>query len=113
VTAPVGRPDWDTAALHRPSIVDADPSGRRGPLAAAAAAALADPPATGAARALGESGVVAVRGPAGLSEVHETIDGWQLVPSATPTADLADLAGAAHLRAARFAEARRRQRGEP
>jgi hypothetical protein len=113
VTAPVGHPDWDTAVLDRPAIVDADPSGRRGPLAAAAAAALANPPSAGAARTLGESGVVAVRSPAGISEVHETIDGWQLVPSATPTADLADLAGAAIVRAARLAEARRPQRGEP
>ena len=113
MSAPVGRPDWDTAALDRPAIVDADPSGRRGPLAAAAAAALADPPATGAARTLGESGVVAVRGAAGISEVHETIDGWQLVPSATPTADLRDLGCAAIVRAARLAEARRPQRREP
>lgn len=111
MTRLVGHPDWDTTVLAHPTIVDPDPSGRAGLLTATAAAYLAgrhtavadDPP-----RTLGAAGAVAVRGPAGILEVHETLDGWQLVPSATPTADLADLAGAAILRAARLAEVRRR-----
>jgi len=109
VTRRVGYPDWDTAALAHATLVDADPSGGRGPLAAAAAACLAAPQvplAHSDARALGVAGVVVVRGPAGSAEVHETIDGWQLVASPAPTADIADLAGAAVLRAARLAEAR-------
>jgi hypothetical protein len=111
MTDRVGEPDWDTTVLARPIIVDPDPSGRAGLLAATAAAYLAgrntadgDDPA----RTLGVAGAVAVRSPAGILEVHETLDGWQLVASATPTADLADLAGAAIVRAARLADARRR-----
>ena len=110
MTGPLGHPDWDTTLLAHPAIVDADPSGRAGPLAAAAAACLAGPEpaaATANARMLGLAGAVAVRGPARLLEVHETLDGWQLLPSSVPTADVADLAGAAILRAARLAEARR------
>jgi len=109
MTGRVGHPDWDTTALEHPTIVDADRSGRRGPLAAAAAAYLAGPQSAAAepnARILGLAGVVVVRGPDGIVEVHETFDGWQLVPSEAPTADLADLAGAAVVRAARLAEAR-------
>ena len=110
MTRHVGRPDWDTTALTQPRIVDADASGRRGPLAAAAAACLAAPDEVSAgpdAELLGLAGVVAVRGPHGIAEVQETLDGWRLVASAVPTPDTADLAGAALVRAARLADARR------
>ena len=110
MTGQVGHPDWDTTPLDHPTIVDADPSGRAGPLAAAAAACLAGPQsatATSHARMLGLAGAIAVRGAAGILEVHETADGWQLVASDAPTADVADLAGAAIVRAARLAETRR------
>jgi len=109
MTRLVGHPDWDTTTLAHPTIVDPDPSGRGGPLAVTSAAYLAGRQTVGddPARVLGVGGAVAVRGPAGILEVHETLDGWQLIPSATPSADLADLAGAAILRAARLADARR------
>jgi len=113
MTGRVGHPDWDTTALAHPTIVDADPSGRRGPLAAAAAAYLARPQSAAAerhARLLGLAGVVAVRGPSGIAEVQETLDGWQLVACPAPSPDIADRAGAALVRAARLAEVRR-QRG--
>ena len=114
MTGPVRQPDWDTAALAHPTIVNPDPSGRGGPLAATAAAYLAGrQTADDSARTLGVAGTVAVRGPAGILEVHETLDGWKLVPSAAPTADIADLAGAAILRAARLADARRQNRAQP
>ena len=102
--------DWDTTTLDNPQVIDPDPSGHGGPLAVAAATALepADPDAAAqAARALGHAGVVAVRHGAGLAEVHETLHDWRLVGSIAPTPDPADLAGAAVVRAARLAEARR------
>jgi hypothetical protein len=102
--------DWDTTVLDNPQVSDPDPSGHGGPLAVAAATALdpADPGvAAQATRALGHAGVVAVRHRASVSEVHETLHGWQLLASSAPTPDPADLAGAAIVRAARLAEARR------
>jgi len=111
----VGHPDWDTTALTQPRIVDANASGRRGPLAAAAAclAAPDEVPAGPDAELLGLAGVVAVRGPSGIAEVHETLDGWQLVACPAPTPDTADLAGAALVRAARLADARRLRGARP
>jgi hypothetical protein len=102
--------DWDTTVLDNPQVIDPDPSGHGGPLAVAAATALdpADPDAAAAAtRALGHAGVVAVRHSGGVAEVHETLHDWQLLASCAPTPDPADLAGAAVVRAARLAEARR------
>ena len=107
-----GSADWDTAVLRHPQVVDADPTGRSGPLAAAAAALVAlahgdGESAAGAAAILGPAGVVAVRSATGTFEVHETPNGWELVPSPVPTPDAGDLGAAALVRAWRLAEARR------
>lgn len=107
-------PDWDTAALAEPRVVEADPTGRGGPLAVGAAAAL-DARAGGdeatVADAVGElalAGVVALRRRGGPSyEVRETLGGWELVASSVPTPDPPDLGAAALVRARRLAAARR------
>lgn len=108
-----GSADWGSAVLRHPQVVDADPTGRSGRLAATAAAALValshgdGESAAGAAAILGPAGVVAVRSATGTFEVHETPEGWELVPSPVPTPDAGDLGAAALVRAWRLAEARR------
>lgn len=113
----VGRPDWGTAVLARPQVVDADPTGRSGALGATAAAALVavadgDGAAAAAAAAfLGPAAVVAVRRGNRSLEVRQTLDGWELVASSAPTPDAGDLGAAALVRAWRLADARRTGEG--
>jgi hypothetical protein len=117
VTVPFGPVDWDVTVLGRPVVCEADATGRSGALAAAAAAALvaldaddAAGEAVAAAR-LGPAGVVALRDGGRTVEVHETLDGWTLVPASVPTPDVDDLAAAAFVRAHRLAAARRAGEG--
>ena len=105
--------DWDTGVLRRPQVLDADPTGRSGPLADAAASALAavqsgdGEEAVAAAAILGPAGVVAVRTGRGSFEVRETLGGWGLAASSVPTPEADELGAAALVRAWRLAEARR------
>jgi hypothetical protein len=100
-TAVFGPADWDTGALHCAAVVDAGDDSDAGQAATEALAGDVD-----AARRLGVAGVVAVRADWFVYEVHETVDGWELV--AEPgTPDVADLAMAAAIRAARLAAERR------
>lgn len=114
-----GSADWDTGFLGGPQILDADPTGRSGPLAATAAAALvamADgdrEAAVAAAAILGPAGVVAVRSGRARLEVRETLDGWEVSPLPVPTPDIGDLGSAAVVRAWRLAEARRTGQDRP
>lgn len=107
-----GAADWDTSVLGFPLVVDADPSGHSGPLAASAAAAFAaagrgdEAAAADHAGVLGTAGVVAIRSGRETLEVWETSEGWELAPSAVPTPDVGDLGAAALVRAQRLAEAR-------
>jgi hypothetical protein len=100
-TAVFGPADWDTGALNCAAVVDAGDDSDAGHAATDALAGDVD-----AARRLGVAGVVAVRADWVVYEVHETVDGWELV--AEPgTPDVADLAMAAAIRAARLAAERR------
>ena len=101
LTARFGRADWDTATLDAAAIVDAEGGGALAVDAAAAAEGDTD-----AARRLGLAGVVAIRAAGTIFEVHESVDGWELHPSAG-TPDIADLAMAAAIRATRLAAERR------
>lgn len=113
MTPVAGPADWDTHVLTRPQVLDADATGRSGPLAATATAALAAvgdgnaEAAAASAAILGRAGVVAVRGGGRSFEVRETLESWELAASPVPTPDAGDLAGAAVIRARRLAEARR------
>jgi hypothetical protein len=100
-TALFGEADWDTGALHRAAVVDADKAGAH---ADDAAAALAGDAA--AAARLGVAGVVAVTTAGAVFEVDEAVDGWVLTPSAG-TPDIADLAMAAAIRATQIGAERR------
>ena len=101
--AAFGTPDWDTGTLAHARVVDADTDNDPARRAEAAAAAGGDP---GAARRLGEAGVVAIGHRGELFELEEDADGWTLLPAAG-TPDVDDLAMAAAIRAGQVAAQRR------
>lgn len=100
-TALFGPADWDTGALDHATVLDAGDGSDAG---RAARDALAGDHA--ALARLGAAGVVALRRDGVVYEIHESVDGWELV--AEPgTPDVADLAMAGAVRAARLADERR------